>query len=315
MDPLSNALSLLKPKGTLSVGLEAGGDWAISFPAHEGIKFNAAMKGCCWLTVGAEVEPRRIEAGDCVLLTRGYPVVATNKLGLPAIEAASIYDGAENGVATYNGGGDFSLIGGRFTFEKERFDRLFASLPAVIHIRGSSRPAGVLRWSLEQLVLELAQNSPGSALMTEHLAHIMLLQVLRLWLDSSDEHNGWLGALADKRLSRAIAAMHAEPASRWTVAELAGIANMSRTTFAVRFREVVGQSPLDYLTSWRMQLAADLLQSTDDNVRTVAFSVGYLSEAAFCTVFRRALGCTPAQYRRRISIRFANKSLKHQNSL
>ncbi|MFT4121435.1 AraC family transcriptional regulator [Bradyrhizobium sp.] len=309
MDPLSNALSLLKPKGTISVGLDAGGDWAISFPAHEGIKFNAVMKGNCWLTVEGELEPRRIEAGDCVLFTRGYPVVAASGLGLPAIEAGSIYNGAVGGMATCNGGGDFVLIGGRFSFEKERFAQLFAALPAVIHVRGASRQAEVLRWSLEQLAAELAQDSPGSSLMAEHLAHIMLLQVLRLWLESSEDQRGWLGALADARLSRAIAGMHAEPTRRWTVADLAGLANMSRTTFAVRFREVVGQTPLGYLTNWRMQLAANLLQSTESNVRKIAFSVGYLSEAAFSTVFQRALGCTPVQYRRRMLNTSNNRSL------
>ncbi|MDO3445494.1 AraC family transcriptional regulator [Agrobacterium sp. V1] len=309
MDPLSNALSLLKPKGTISVGLDAAGDWAIDFPAHEGIKFNAVMKGSCWLTVEGELQPRRIEAGDCVLFTRGYPVVAASSLGLPAIEAASIYDGALNGMATCNGGGDFFLIGGRFSFEKNRFDQLFASLPAVVHIRGASRQAELLRWSLEQLAAEQAQNSPGSALMAEHLAHIMLLQVLRLWLESSEDQGGWLGALADARLFRAIAGMHAEPARRWTVADLAGLAHMSRTTFAVRFREVVGQTPLGYLTNWRMQLAADLLQSTERNVRKIAFSVGYLSEAAFSTVFRRVLGCTPVQYRRSMLNASNNRNL------
>ncbi|MBO0129050.1 AraC family transcriptional regulator [Agrobacterium sp. OT33] len=309
MDPLSNALSLLKPKGTLTVGLDAGGDWAISFPAHEGVKFNAVIKGSCWLMVEGEAEPRRIEAGDCVLFTRGYPFVAANNLGLPAMGAASIYEGAKNGMATCNGGGDFHLIGGRFSFEQDRFDHLFASLPSVLHIRGDVREASVLRWSLEQLAVELAQNSPGSSLMAEHLAHIMLLQVLRLWLESSVDQTGWLGALADVRLFRAIAGMHAEPARRWTVADLAGLASMSRTTFAVRFRDVVGQTPLGYLTNWRMQLAADLLQSTESDVRKIAFSVGYLSEAAFSTVFRRALGYTPAQYRRAKSAALTSRDL------
>mgnify|MGYP001964638855 FL=1 len=159
----------------------------------------------------------------------------------------------------------------------------------------------MLRWALEQLALELKQGSPGGALMADHLAQIMLLQVLRLWL-ASGKQSGWLGALADHRLTRALGAMHAEPQRRWTLVELAGLAGMSRTTFAERFRDVVGQTPLDYLASWRMRLAADRLHRSADSVAAIGFSVGYESEAAFSTAFRRVTGRTPMQYRRTVSL-------------
>lgn len=96
--------------------------------------------------------------------------------------------------------------------------------------------------------------------------------------------------------------MHAEPQRRWTLVELAGLAGMSRTTFAERFRDVVGQTPLDYLASWRMRLAADRLHRSADSVAAISFSVGYESEAAFSTAFRRVTGRTPMQYRRTVSL-------------
>ncbi|EHH03598.1 AraC family transcriptional regulator [Agrobacterium tumefaciens CCNWGS0286] len=133
--------------------------------------------------------------------------------------------------------------------------------------------------------------------MADHFAQIMLLQVLRLWLVSGNQ-SGWLGALADPRLTRALSAMHDQPQRRWTLVELAGLAGMSRTTFAERFRDVVGQTPLDYLAGWRMRLAADRLHRGGESIAAIGFSVGYESEAAFSTAFRRVMGRTPMQHRR-----------------
>lgn len=254
------------------------------------------------MQVDGESEPLRIEAGDCFLLTRGRPFLFATDMTLPPINSATIYDKASDGIATCNGGGDFFLIGGRFFFDGNHADLLFNALPAIVHVRDASEQAAVLRWSLEQLATELKHGSPGGTLMADHLAQIMLLQIIRLWLASDKEtHTGWLGALADPRLMRVMEAMHSEPARRWTLAELARLAGMSRTVFAVRFRDVVGQTPLDYLAGWRMRLAGDRLQHTADSVANIGFSVGYESEAAFSTAFRRMMGCTPMQHRRLVA--------------
>lgn len=297
MDPLSDVLSMLRPRTAISAGLDAGGEWAIRFPAHEGVKFNAVVAGACWVSVEGESEPLRIEAGDCFLLTRGRPFFLATDMALPAVDSATIYGEARDGIATCNGGGDFSLIGGRFSFEGDHAGLLFNALPAIVHVRDASNQAVVLRWSLEQLVRELMQREPGGAMMADHLAQIMLLQVLRLWL-ASGKQSGWLGAITDTRLTRAIGAMHADAARRWTLRELAGLAGMSRTTFAERFRDFVGQTPFEYLAGWRIRLAADQLRRTSETVASIGFSVGYESEAAFSTAFRRLTGRTPLQHRR-----------------
>ena len=295
---MSDVLSLLRPRSAVSAGLDAGGEWAIRFPPHEGIKFNAVMRGACWVQVDGETGPRRIEAGDCFLLTRGRPFLFATDLALPPIDSPTIYDLAMDGIATCNGGGDFFLIGGRFAFESDYAGLLFGALPAIVHLRDVSSQAAVLRWALDQLAVEIRAGAPGQALMADHLAQIMLLQVLRLWLASGPgKSSGWLGALSDPRLARAIGAMHAEPGRRWTLSALAEHAGMSRTTFAERFRDAVGCPPLDYLTDWRMRLAADRLGRTDDGVASIAFSVGYESEAAFSTAFRRVTGRAPSRHR------------------
>lgn len=190
-------------------------------------------------------------------------------------------------------------IGGRFFFDGDHAELLFNALLAIFHVRDVSKQAAVLRWSLGQLATELELSLPGGALMADHLAQIMLLQVTRLWLGSGEEkHTGWLGALADPRLVRVMGAKHGNPARRWTLAELAGLAGMSRTIFAGRFRDVVRQTPLDYLTGWRMRLATDRLQHSDESIASIGLAVGYESESAFSAAFRRSVGRTPTQHRR-----------------
>ncbi|USA40817.1 AraC family transcriptional regulator [Pelagerythrobacter marinus] len=296
LDPLSDILSLLRPRTAVSAGLRAGGDWAIRFPGHEGVKFNAVIHGACWVSVDG-AESRRIAAGDCFLLTRGRPFRMATDLSLPEVDSARIYDRASDGIATFQGGQDFFLVGGRFAFDGDHAGLLFGELPAIVHVSRASDQAAVLRWSLAQLATELAEGAPGSRLMGDHLAQIMLLQVLRLWL-SGGRGSGWLAALADPRLGRALRAIHGEPARRWTLAELAAAAGMSRTSFAERFRRVVGRTPFDYLARWRMQLAADRLRRSGDSVATIGYAAGYASEGAFSAAFRRTMGCTPSAYRR-----------------
>jgi AraC-like DNA-binding protein len=298
LDPLSDVLSLLKPRTSISAGLEAGGEWAIRFPTHEGIKFNAVMRGACWVSVDGDLGPHRIEEGDCFLLTKGRPFTFATDLSLAAIDPQPIYAKARDGIATLNGGGDFFLIGGRYTFG-ENADVLMAALPPVVHISNASSHASVLRWALDQLAAELRESKPGGHLISEHLAHIMLVQVLRIHLATRNGAGvGWLHALGDRQLSRVVGAVHADPARRWTLAELARIAGMSRSTFAYRFKQTVGAAPMEYLTRWRMLLAGDRLRNSGDSVASIALSVGYESESAFSTAFRRAMSCSPRQFQR-----------------
>lgn len=146
---------------------------------------------------------------------------------------------------------------------------------------------------------ELREGQPGGFLVIQHLAHMMLVQALRLHLAEGIKGGvGWLFALADRQMSAAINAMHDDPARRWTLQDLAHRAGMSRSTFAEKFKEMVGASPMEYLTRWRMLLAGDRLVNSSDPVSVIALSLGYESESAFSTAFKRVLGCSPRQYGR-----------------
>jgi len=167
-----------------------------------------------------------------------------------------------------------------------------------VHLRSEADKAA-MRWSIERLMREIRDPQPGGFLIAQQLAHMLLVQALRLHLnDGAAGGVGWLFALADRQMSAAMSAMHAQPGRRWTIAELAKEAAMSRSTFALKFRRTVGASPMDYLTRWRMLLAADRLAAGGETIATLAPALGYESESAFSTAFKRVMGCAPRHYGR-----------------
>ncbi len=298
MDPLSDVLSLLKPRNYMCGGFDLGGEWSIQFHQHQGIKCYALVSGECWLAVDGVPDPVRLTAGDCFLLPNGRPFCLSSDLSLTPVDAHTIFQSQLNGgIATFNGGGDCFGVGGYFALSGEHAGVLLGMLPPIVHIRKESDKAA-LRWSLERMMEELREPRPGSFLVAQHLASMLLVQALRLHLAEGLRGGvGWLFALADKQMSAAISAVHDDPAHAWTLVELAARAGMSRSTFALKFKQTVGESPMEYLTRWRMLLAGDKLASSNDPVAVIARSLGYESESAFSTAFKRAMGCSPREYR------------------
>jgi AraC-like DNA-binding protein len=300
MDPLSNILSLLKPRNYLSAGLEAGGDWAIQFPDQQsGIKSGAVVSGACWLSVTDVPDPVRLNTGDCFLLPSGRPFRLASDLTLPPVAAATIFAATpKGGIAFLNGGGAFSIVSNRFGLAGNTSGLLLRMLPPIVHIRDAPGQAA-LRWSIEWMMTELRDPLPGGYLIIEHLAQMMLVQALRLHLaDGAQTGVGWLFALADKQMSVALNALHDDPAQNWTLQDLAARAGMSRSSFAMKFKAMVGTSPMDYLLNWRMALAGNRLETSKDPISVIAPSLGYASEAAFSTAFKRVMGCAPRQFGR-----------------
>jgi AraC-like DNA-binding protein len=299
MDPLSDVLSLLKLHSYACGGFDVGGNLCIQFPKHAGIKCYAMVSGQGWLSVEGVSDPIQMQAGDCFLLPRGRPFFLATELNLPPIDFFTLRGTAKNGsVGQYNGGGKFSMAGGHFALADNHASILLAALPSIVHLKKESDKA-VLRSSIERLMEELREPQPGSLLIAQYLAHTMLLQALRLHLsDPSHGRVGWLFALADKQMGAAITALHEDPGHRWTLQELAERVGMSRSTFAQKFKDTVGESPMEYLTRWRMLLAGDKLINSSDPVSVISLAMGYESETAFSTAFKRVMGCSPRQYGR-----------------
>ncbi len=302
MDPLEDVLALLRTRSHLSSSLAAGGRWAVRFQAPPGVKFNAVRRGSCLLEVDGLPESIALSEGDCYLLTRPLPFTLRSGSEATPVDAASVFADVTGGVARTGTGDDVFLIGGRFSFGERAQELLLDGLPPVVHVPAGTEQAEALEWALTAIDLELRRKPPASTLVAEHLAVVMLVHVLRLHLDRRPHAlSGWLSGLADPVVAEALAAMHENPTHAWTVAELARAAKVSRSTLAARFKDTVGQAPLEYLTGWRIELASRRLREGTETLASVARSVGYGSESALSVAFKRVTGISPSTYRRQLN--------------
>lgn len=315
MDPLSDVLSLLKPRSYVSSGVDAGGDWSLQFPdQNKLIKCYAVVSGQCWLAVDAVSEAAHLRAGDCFVLPSGRPFRLASDMALQPEPSSKYFPPPRPGaVVTINGGGDFFLVGSRFGVSGGHADILMGMLPPIVHIRSETEQAA-LRWSVERMMQELRDPEPGGFLIAQHLAHMMLVQALRLYMQAGRAGTGWLLGVADRQLGAAIGAVHADPAYRWTLQALAERACMSRSAFAQKFRDTVGIAPMEYVTRWRMLVAGDKLEHSNDPVSAISLALGYESESAFSTAFKRVMGSSPRQYGRNPVPRFSWPNRAYQRA-
>lgn len=228
------------------------------------------------------VQPRRpplsIKAGEVLLIPRGG--VALN------IRASSDAERPPR------------MISATFTFDNAgAAGPLLKLLPDFIHITPAMDKSSVLIKDVAQfLVLETANPEPGFSLMISRVIDILVIRCIRTW-SRTVQNDGWVGSLADERISRAVAALHRDPTTTWTVGALASLVGMSRSSFADRFTQLVGHPPLRYLQNWRLQLGFDLLHNTPLSVKEIAYAVGYESEAAFSRAYRTKFGYPPRDSR------------------
>ncbi len=300
-DPLSDVLDLADARCVLTGTLIAGGDWGRKFKRSQAVKFLAVVRGACWLTTDATNAStrERFEAGD-VLITNGAPgiILASDPEWLLDAPSAPLRRDEDGNLRTGEGI-DFMMIGGLLEVDEQRCGFLRESLPPVVHVNGQRDEAAKLRWLLTALAEEMQSQRAGSTTATAHLAKLLFVEALRLHIESEEiGRSGWLTALDDRRISIALRAIHADPSHSWNLEELAKLSGMSRTSFAVRFREEVGVPPLTYVLNWRMRLAERELSETDHSVADIAWSLGYGSESAFSNAFSRATGCSPGRFRK-----------------
>jgi AraC-like DNA-binding protein len=300
MDPLSDVISFLELRNHHVGGFEAGGDWSIRFGAYKGIKCYAVTSGECWLAVEGAGEPVLLNQGDCFLLPHGWPVQIASDPALPPDDWQRHFLGAREGaLVKLNGSSGVTVLGGHFQLAGPQAGMLVGMLPPIVHLQ-SEIDRETLRWAFDRMRQELVDPKPGGFVILQQLAYMIFVQALRLHLDEGNGV-GWLFALSDKHVGAAIAAIHREPARRWTVAALAAEVGMSRSGFAARFAQLVGDGPIEYLTRWRMLLAGRSL-SRGEPIGAIARSLGYESESAFSTAFKRVMGRTPRYHARMAAV-------------
>ena len=264
--------------------------------------FAMLSRGNCWLSVEGVPEPIPLTGGDCFLLAKGTSIVLRDSPRTrPRWTFGEIGAKANGNVALYGGGGaPTTIVCGSLSFDHASLKPITQLLPSFILMKADQARTLALNNTVQALASEMAEQAPGSEVVANRLAEVLFVQVLRAHIASRPDHNkGWLRAVFDPQVGAALNAIHDSVDTPWTVESLAEAAGMSRSAFAVRFKELLGQTPLEYVTEWRMQKAMQFLQQRDKKLTDVARSVGYESDASFSKAFKRVVGANPGEYLKR----------------
>ncbi len=291
----------MRVESALYARLEATAPWGVDFVGGPGANFGMVVRGSAWLTAQGLEQPLSLAAGDCYIVAPQTPYTLSDNVRSATRSCTDVIHGKEGGIASFGGGGaPTDIVGGWFSFDAQSAEPLMSILPPVLRIGMDSERALALQSTLQLIAMETAVPSLGSKLVVSRLADILFIQALRTYVSScACAKTGWLAAYADRRLSAVMHVMHADIGRNWTVETLAAAAHMSRSAFALKFKAVLGETPLGYLTNWRMYKAKCLLRQHDVPIAKIALAVGYDSDVAFNKVFKRRVGVTPGEYRRR----------------
>jgi AraC-like DNA-binding protein len=312
MDVLTDVLNTVRVSAACYGRVEAAAPWGIQVGLGEDPKFHVILQGRCWLEVEGQGEAVELEAGDLFALPHGHAHALRDAPGTQAINLEELFERnapdaitdeqrCAGGVLRVGGSGESTLlVSGRVRFDDPRNNPVLRVLPPLVLIRGKDgRAVHWLESTLRFIACEASSNRPGAETVINRLADVLFIQIVRGYLASTPEDTrGWLRALSDAQIGASLGLIHQRPESNWTVASLANKVGMSRSTFAGRFAELVGEPPLHYLTRWRMQKAAALLRDGQATLADIADRVGYESEAAFSKAFKRWVGTAPGAYRR-----------------
>ena len=303
MDPLGEALHFLRMSGTFYCRSELTAPWGVILPPMKDcMMFHFVTSGHCWLeVVGAA--PRLLQLGDLALVPHGEGHRVSSD---PAVDAVKLFDMPRENVSEryevlrHGGGGQAaSFVSGAVRFDQPTAIHLVTLLPQVICIDASDSPhADWIQSTLHFMANEAKEMRPGGETVVTRLADILVIQAIRSWIAHDPAaQTGWLAALKDKQIGRAIALIHRDPTRAWSLESLAGAAAMSRSVFAARFTALAGMPPMQYVAHWRMQLALTWLKEHDEPLGRLASRVGYQSEAAFSRAFKRFIGVPPGAVR------------------
>lgn len=292
-DPLSEVVKLLRPHAAFANIISGKGNWAVRYSEYGFPSFCIMLHGSCLLSVDGH-EPIAINAGDFILLPATPAFTISSFAPAPPVfldpnKVAN--DRRELRYGEQEGMPDMRSLGGAFLFDCRDAALLVSLLPSVVHVRDSAR----LRFLVDMVGEESSQPKPGSDYVISRLAELLLVEAMR----SSTAGNappGLLRGLGDARLAPALTAMHAQLDHSWTIAKLAKIAALSRSSFFDRFNRLVGTAPMDYLLGWRMEVAKNLLRANELTVSEIADRIGYGSSSAFSVAFSRHVGQPPSTY-------------------
>lgn len=304
IDPLGEALHFLRMSGVFYGRSELTAPWGLELPVFpQTLMFHVVTSGRSWLQVDG-IEPCLLHPGDFALVPHGQGHRLTSEPGTPC---ARLFDVPREMVSEryevlrHGGGGTLTqLICGAVRFDHPAAQQLIALLPRMIRIEAANMPHREwMQDTLRFMAAEAGTLRPGGETIVTRLADILVIQAIRAWIERDPAaQTGWLGALRDRQIGRAISLIHRDPARAWTLASLASEVAMSRSAFAARFTTLVGVPAMQYLAQWRMHTALASLKERDESVAALAERLGYQSEAAFSRAFKRHLGVSPGAARK-----------------
>ncbi|MDB5007913.1 MAG: hypothetical protein JWP45_2306 [Mucilaginibacter sp.] len=299
MDALSTILEATRLKSVVYSKFPLAAPWGLDIVQDENSQFWRLVSGSC--TVGSP-DGRIIELaeGDLIFVPHGsahWIADSATSLRMPSPEFVKA---RREGIPVFNNGDNRTiLVAGHFEFDYQSLHPFLKDLPPIIHIRQYVTENQLLVKEVTQLMLEELNNErPGSGVMLKSLSEIMFVNIIRAYLEQDMPDSGFLSALNDPRISKALKLMQDSPQNDWTLESLASEIGMSRSVFFNRFKKLVHETPLSYLTNWRIRQAQKLLMTNNSNISEIAANVGYQSESAFNRIFKAKTGQTPAMYRR-----------------
>lgn len=305
MDVLSNVLQVTNLATIVLGWREFLPPWGIAVGELDRSAVHIVRRGSCWLRYG-DAEPIRLNTGDVVLLPNGgdHTLSSERDVRNPEPYSQAIARSHNNVVPSLRGRPDPAaestiLQCAGYQFSQEGAHPLLTLLPSVVHMTADAvNGDSELQLLLRLLTQESTRREAGTDLVVPRLIDTLFVYIMRAWLrDQPEGAGGWLGALRDPQIRRALSLIHESPQVPWTVESLAHAAAMSRAAFAKRFTDLVGEPPLAYVTRWRMDIAAKMLRESREPVARIASKVGYLSETAFAKAFRRRRKMPPGAYR------------------
>lgn len=300
MDVLSEVLDVSGVRGSAGARIAATGDWGVEWIRDRDAVVYAITAGIAYLTVDGAA-PRLLMTGDVVILASGaaHSLSSAPDAHIHSCDVAAAEDARRHGEELRLGNGDTEtqILGASYSHDPAGSTPVFALLPPVIHLRAQKLDAN-LTDIVRLLGRELARPGLATHLVLDRLVDVLLVEILRTWLAATPQSDvSWWGVLRDPLLLQAVTRIHEAPGRRWTTETLAREVSTSKQTLIRRFSSFAGTTPGEYLTRWRMSLAAHRLRDTDDALETIAADVGYTSVYAFSRAFRRERSLPPGRYR------------------